>query len=181
MDSPGAEYVKDDHPSEITPHEVPKRTWSDRGQAVRKALTTKEGWIGNYSYSYLFTPKIPFMKTKRSTAPFFGLNDKMPILLALILGLQHSLAMLAGVISPPIVLSGAANFTSEMQSYLVSTSLIVCAILSCIQITRFHIWKTPYYVGTGLIVSGMVEAWRARSSMFMSSETSTVQIALRKC
>jgi NCS2 family nucleobase:cation symporter-2 len=29
--------------------------------------------------------------------------------------------------------------------------VIVCGILSCIQITRFHIWKTPYYIGTGLI------------------------------
>ena len=38
-----------------------------------------------------------------------------------------------------------------MQSYLVSTSLIACGILSSIQITRFHIYKTPYYVGTGLI------------------------------
>jgi NCS2 family nucleobase:cation symporter-2 len=34
---------------------------------------------------------------------------------------------------------------------LVSTSLIVCGILSAVQITRFHIYKTPYYLGTGLI------------------------------
>jgi NCS2 family nucleobase:cation symporter-2 len=34
---------------------------------------------------------------------------------------------------------------------LVSTSLIVCGILSSIQITRFHLFKTPYYLGTGLI------------------------------
>lgn len=33
----------------------------------------------------------------------------------------------------------------------VSTSLIVCGILSAIQITRFHIHRTPYYIGTGLI------------------------------
>lgn len=32
-----------------------------------------------------------------------------------------------------------------------STSLIVSGILSAIQITRFHIWKTPYFLGTGLI------------------------------
>lgn len=38
-----------------------------------------------------------------------------------------------------------------MQSYLVSTSLIVSGILSSIQITRFHIYKTDYYIGTGLI------------------------------
>lgn len=158
MNSPGGDYVKDDHPSEITPTNLPKKSWSSRGQSLRKAFTTREGLIGNYDYAFLFRPKIPFMKTKRTAAPFFGLNDRMPVLLALLLGLQHSLAMLAGVISPPIVLSGAANFTPEIQSYLVSTSLIACAILSYIQITRFHIWKTPYYVGTGVIVSGKTNA-----------------------
>lgn len=152
MSSPGTEYVKDDHPSEITPGSSPKVSWSNRVRRLAKAFTTKEGLIGTYDYAFLFTPKIPFVKRERRAAPFFGLNDRMPVLLALLLGLQHSLAMLAGIITPPIILSGSANFTSEMQSYLVSTSLIVCAILSCIQITRFHIWKTPYFVGTGLIV-----------------------------
>lgn len=93
------------------------------------------------------------MKKERRAAPFFGLNDKMPVMLALLLGFQHALSMLAGVITPPIILSGAggANFPPNLQQYLVSTSLIVCGILSSIQITRFHVYKTPYYVGTGLI------------------------------
>lgn len=91
------------------------------------------------------------MKKERRAAPFFGLHDRMPVFLALLLGFQHALAMLAGVITPPIILSNAANLTPDQQRYLVSTSLIVCGILSSIQITRFHIWKTPYYIGTGLI------------------------------
>lgn len=36
------------------------------------------------------------MKKERRAAPFFGLNDRMPVLLALLLGFQHALAMLAG-------------------------------------------------------------------------------------
>lgn len=57
------------------------------------------------------------------------------------------------MITPPIILGGAggANFTTDVQQYLVSTSLIVCGILSSIQITRFHIKGTPYFIGTGLI------------------------------
>lgn len=55
-----------------------------------------EGLIGDYDYAFLFTPQIPFMNKTRRSSPFFGLEDKMPVLLALILGLQHSLAMLAG-------------------------------------------------------------------------------------
>jgi xanthine/uracil permease len=109
--------------------------------------------IGDYDYAFLFTPNIPFMRKTRRAAPFFGLNDKMPFLLAALLGFQHALAMLAGVITPPIILSGAggANFDPSVQRYLVSTSLIVCGILSSVQITRFHFYKTPYYLGTGLI------------------------------
>jgi xanthine/uracil permease len=59
--------------------------------------------------------------------------------------------MLAGVITPPIIIAGSANFSQNTTQYLVSTSLIVCGILSAVQITRFHIMKTPYYIGTGLI------------------------------
>lgn len=112
---------------------------------IRRAFTTRDGLIGDYDYAYLFTPNLPFMKSSNVTPPFFGLNDKMPVVLALILGLQHALAMLAGVVTPPLILSGPAgvNLTEEMQQYLVSTSLIVCGLLTCIQITRFHIMKTP--------------------------------------
>jgi len=59
--------------------------------------------------------------------------------------------MLAGIITPPIIIAASANLGSDIEQYLVSTSLIVSGILSAIQITRFHIYKTPYYIGTGLI------------------------------
>ena len=93
------------------------------------------------------------MRQSRRAAPFFGLNDKMPVLLALLLGFQHALSMLAGIITPPILVAGqeGANLDGDTAQYLVSTSLIVCGILSAIQITRFHVYKSPYYVGTGLI------------------------------
>jgi len=45
------------------------------------------------------------MKKPTRAAPFFGLNDKMPLVLALLLGFQHALAMLAGIITPPISMS----------------------------------------------------------------------------
>lgn len=93
------------------------------------------------------------MKKPKRAAPFFGLHDKMPVLLALLLGFQHALAMLAGVITPPIIIAGqgGANLGPDDAQYLVSTSLIVCGILSSIQISRFHLYKSPYYLGTGLI------------------------------
>jgi uric acid-xanthine permease len=117
-------------------------------KAFRKQFFTRDGLIGDYDYVYLFKPNLPFMGNKNVTPPFFGLDDKMPLLLAMILGLQHTLAMLAGVITPALIMSGSGgvNLAPEVQQYLVSTSLIVCGILSSIQITRFHIYKTPYVI-----------------------------------
>lgn len=144
-------------PDRIGPDTEIRRPFKDRvadmPRRVIKALTTKEGLVGDYDYLFLFTPTLPFMKKPRQAAPFFALNAKMPILLALLLGFQHALAMLAGLITPPIILSGSggAALDEATSQYLVSTSLIVCGILSSIQITRFHVYKTPYFIGTGLI------------------------------
>lgn len=116
-----------------------------------KKVTTKEGLLGHYDYSYLFIPAVPFVSKKTRTQPFFGLHDDMPIFLGLLLGLQHSLSMLAGLATPPILISGFANLDTKQEQYLVSASLMVSGILSAIQITRFHIPKTPYFIGTGII------------------------------
>ncbi|KAK6200966.1 uric acid-xanthine permease [Scheffersomyces amazonensis] len=117
---------------------------------IRK-WTTKEGLLGDYDYSYLFVPDVPFFAKEPKTQPFFGLNSEMPIVLGLILGFQHSLAMLAGIATPPIIIAGVANLPPDVSQYLVSVSLITSGILSCIQITRFHIYGTKYYLGTGLL------------------------------
>lgn len=137
----------------IGPDMRPKQTLADHVNRVRKTFFTKQGLVGSYDYAFLFRPNIPFLKKPRRASPFFGLNDTMPVVLAMLLGFQHALAMLAGIITPPLIMAGqgGVNLDSSWQQYLVSTSLIVCGILSAIQITRFHIWKTPYYIGTGLI------------------------------
>ena len=136
---------EDQVPSQIVPEHAPKRTFRDRVYGVKKTFLTKDGLLGDYDYAFLFTPNLPFMKKSKQAAPFFGLNDKLPVVLALLLGFQHALAMLAGIITPPIIMAGAGgvNLSTEMTQYLVSTALIVSGVLSMIQITRFHIYKTP--------------------------------------
>ena len=118
-----------------------------------RLLYRRDGLVGDYDYAFLFKPNLPFMQKSRRAAPFFALNDSMPVLLALLLGFQHALSMLAGIITPPIIVAGqeGANLEGDSAQYLVSTSLIVSGILSAIQITRFHVYKSPYFVGTGLI------------------------------
>ncbi|KAI1424940.1 permease family-domain-containing protein [Xylaria sp. FL1777] len=144
---------EDQGPSQIVPQTATRRSIGDRLQGVKKTFLTRDGLLGDYDYAFLFRPNIPFMRKRRQVSPFFGLNDKLPVFLAVLLGFQHALAMLAGVITPPIILSGAAgvNLETELQQYLVSAALIVSGILSMIQITRFHIRGTPYFLGTGLI------------------------------
>ncbi|KAJ5910900.1 Purine permease [Penicillium subrubescens] len=142
-----------DGPDQIGPDHGPRQSVGDKFRRFVKAFTTKEGLIGSYDYAYLFTPRLPFTKRERKSTPFFGLEDRMPILLALILGLQHALSMLAGVISPPIILGGSSgvNFGDEIYQYLVSTSLITSGLLSAMQMARFHVYGTKYYIGTGLL------------------------------
>ena len=137
-----------------------KRRLKDRLVSVFRKWTTREGIVGDYDYAFLFTPSFPFrdwfyrkrgIEPVKRDQPFFSLDSDMPLVLGFILGLQHALAMLAGVITPPIIISAVTNFPTEIQQYLVSASLINSAILSTIQITRFHIPMTPYYIGSGLV------------------------------
>ncbi|EPE04827.1 purine permease [Ophiostoma piceae UAMH 11346] len=145
--------MDEDHgPSQIVP-ETKKFSVGGFVSKAQHKLFTRDGLLGDYDYAYLFTPNLPFMRNKKLSSPFFGLNDHMPVLLAVLLGFQHSLSMLAGIITPPLIMSGAAggNLTANQQQYLVSTALIVSGLLSMIQITRFRIKGTNYYIGTGLI------------------------------
>lgn len=105
-------------------------------------------------YLYLITPNIwPLnRKYKDYEAPFYGLNDEIPIFLALLLGLQHALTMIGSIVSPPLAIAGGAfNFDAQITQYLVSAAFITTGIATALQVTRVHIAKTPFYIGTGLL------------------------------
>lgn len=114
-------------------------------------------------------PQIP-----RRVPPFYSLDADLPILLAIIAGFQHCLAMIGGLVTPPIIFAvscidqarkrGETSLTvldgpdvqrqnalalpAATQSYMISASLIASGILSAVQMSRF---KLPfgYYLGTG--------------------------------
>lgn len=145
---PAVQADLDAHPDDKLP--LPEKMRKNFGRFLKK-LTTKEGLLGHYDYAYLFIPAVPFVSREPKTQPFFSLHADMPIFLGMLLGLQHSLSMLAGLATPPILISGFANLDTVTEQYLVSAALISSGILSAIQITRFHIPKTPYFIGTGII------------------------------
>lgn len=144
---------EDQVPSQIVPTKGRRISAGGIVQGFRDTFFTRKGLLGDYDYAFLFRPNLPFMKSSRLSSPFFGLNDPMPVVLAVLLGLQHALAMLAGIITPPLIMAGAGgvNLDNDHQQYLVSAALIASGFLSMIQITRFHIKGTSYHIGTGLI------------------------------
>ncbi|KAI8646357.1 permease family-domain-containing protein [Parasitella parasitica] len=100
-------------------------------------------------------PHIPFFHRKANSSPFYGPDDEIPILVTALMGLQHFLAVIGGIISPTIMISGAGssflNLDSDMRQYMVSCSLIVSGLMSLVQIVRIPIYKTKYFIGAGLL------------------------------
>ncbi|KAG1674137.1 hypothetical protein FOA52_015768 [Chlamydomonas sp. UWO 241] len=81
---------------------------------------------------------------------FFGPNEPMPVFLMLVMGLQHALAMVGGIITPP-VLVGLATRDADTKQALVSAALIVSSLCTVLQVVRIPIYGTQYYVGSGLL------------------------------
>ncbi|KAI6152535.1 xanthine/uracil permease [Pisolithus tinctorius] len=121
---------------------------------VRNKVTTKHGWLGDYDYAWLCSPTLPFSisgnKFARRPPPFYGVDAELPLLLAMACGLQHALAMLAGLITPPIMFASSLMLDAQTSAYMISASLIGCGILSLVQMSRIRLWK-GYYLGTGLL------------------------------
>lgn len=60
--------------------------------------------------------------------------------------------MIGSVVSPPLAIaSGAFYLNSSQTQYLVSAAFITTGIATALQVTRVHIAKTPFYIGTGLL------------------------------
>lgn len=119
-----------------------------------RALGTRDAWLGDHDYLALFTPTLPFVRsTSSTTIPFYSVNTTLPILLALILGLQHALAMVGGVVTPPLLIGGAAgaNLGQEDTQFLIASTLIWCAFGTALQVSRNRLFKTKYFLGTGII------------------------------
>ncbi|KAF8934410.1 hypothetical protein BGZ58_005725 [Dissophora ornata] len=156
-ETPSPVYILDPHANRTKEEDIDLShtvgkipTW----QTIQESVGTRSGWFGDYDYGFLCMPTLPGLSVQR-TPPFFGLRDKLPLILALIMGFQHSLAMIAGVVTPAIIMSGSGinglNFSSENRTQMISTSLITSGLLSLVQITRFRLGGTPYFLGTGLL------------------------------
>jgi len=75
----------------------PQRFSGTLPQRLKAQYLTKEGILGNYNWAELCMPRLWPYRTKNSSppaaSPFYALEDKLPVLLASLCGLQHALAM----------------------------------------------------------------------------------------
>lgn len=96
-----------------------------------------------------------FFKKKSSKIPVSAenvtqLNGRVPIKIAVPLGLQHVLAMFLANIAPMIIVAGACHLTTHQTEMLIHATLLAAGIATCIQL--YPIWK----IGSGLpIVMGV--------------------------
>ncbi|KAI0742421.1 xanthine uracil permease [Daedaleopsis nitida] len=141
--------VHDSQPKAIPSPEA-HQGFGARAAFIKKKLTTRRGWLGDYDYAWLCLPTLPFVRRSTRPPPFYALDAELPLTLAIFTGFQHALAMLAGLITPPIIFASALNLDSATSAYMVSASLIGCGILSLVQMSRIPLFG-GYYLGTGLI------------------------------
>lgn len=135
----------------LKPHLNPK-TFARESYGKCRELFTYDALFGDVDYAHLFTPDLPCIKGKRIKGPvFFPLEAKLPIVLASILGFQHALSMMGGLVSVGLLLGSYANLDARDTTYLVSASLLGAGILTFFQVSRIRIPFTRLYIGTGMV------------------------------
>merc|ERR1712216_440693 len=83
---------------------------------------------------------------------FFRKDDDLPILVALVMGLQHAFAMVGGLIVPPyVVMRFAVGGDADMQQYAIACSLILSGLFTILNCIQFNIPGTKYVFGTGML------------------------------
>lgn len=78
-------------------------------------------------------------------ALLYGLEDRPPPGIALLVALQHVSAMVVGTITPPLILAGILHFPPAQTAYLVSVALLASALGTWLQCRQ----RGP--IGSGLL------------------------------
>ena len=101
----------------------------------------------------------PCLKSGTKPPKFLSKDAKLPLLMSSFMGLQHALAMIAGIAtSGGYLIANDACLPWQKdpimcghRSFLISTAWITSGILTLIQVLRAKIKGTQLYLGTGLI------------------------------
>lgn len=91
------------------------------------------------------TPGTEAQHNHYDTDLIYGLEDRPPIVASIFAALQHMLASIVGIVTPPIIISNALGLDVSDASYIISMTLLVSGIATFIQAKRIG----P--VGSGLL------------------------------
>ena len=89
--------------------------------------------------------KVVEEKTVIQEEAYYELEDRPPTGETILLGFQHMLAMFVGIITPPLIIAGAAGLNAAESAFFVNMALIISGVASYIQCHKFG----P--VGSGLL------------------------------
>lgn len=84
------------------------------------------------------------MNDKHDTELLYGLNEKIPAVPALFTAIQHMLASIVGVITPPLIIGSTLGLNSYLP-WLISMSLFASGLGTLLQAGRF------FSIGAGMI------------------------------
>jgi len=146
--------------AEVEKSEAPKM--GERKSSRFTAGSVRDLALGdteNYDYGALCMPSIPCRKDKKTMDRFYPHDEPLPLLLCLVMGLQHAFAMVGGLITPPyVVFKFTISFMDvELQQYAIVASLIASGICTIINVIRVPIPLTEklfgrqLYIGSGLL------------------------------
>jgi len=95
----------------------------------------------------------------KEEARFIGLDEQVPIAKSVVYGLQHIIAMFAGVVAVPLIVGSAIDLTAAQKTILVQGALIASGIGTILQTSRVWILgaRFPVCMGTAFVfISPMI-------------------------
>jgi uric acid-xanthine permease len=108
-------------------------------------------------------------------------DEPLPLVMALLMGLQHAFAMVGGLITPPLVVTRFAicgfPFCAELEQYAISAALITSGICSLIQVSKLPIPGTKAIFGRQLFLgSGILSVMGTAFTFLPIFEIAIIQM-----
>ncbi|WP_114858795.1 nucleobase:cation symporter-2 family protein [Azospirillum brasilense] len=107
------------------------------------------------------------MSSLESSPPTHPVDEKLPLLRLLALGMQHVMVMYAGAIAVPLIIGGALKLPKDQIALLINADLFACGIVTLIQTLGF--WKfgirLPVMMGVTFAAVGPMVAMAGNPSL----------------
>lgn len=119
------------------------------------SATSREVWLGDFDYGAQCVPALPCSgKRKRAAGEFFGPGGRIPLVVALVMGLQHACTMAGSVIIVPRIIAGPGeghlNLDAGGEAYLISMTFVACGFSTALRSAGLPLIGR-YRLGAGVI------------------------------